>query len=111
MDAYGGALPPGTGEPVLVDSLPVGGGVLFTHKTLHSSKANRSKAARWTLDIRYSELGMPTGRPAVPGFVGRSSKVAANTHEEWLAALAQGGAYLPLQEGGRQPAEKTTSRL
>lgn len=102
MNACGGVLP-GTGEPELVDTLPVGGGVLFTHKMLHSSRTNLSCCARWTLDIRYSELGMPTGRPAVPGFVGRSSQVAANTHEEWLAALGAGGSYLPLQDGGRPP--------
>jgi hypothetical protein len=30
---------------------------------------------------------MPTGRPHVPGFVGRSRKVAVDTHADWLAAL------------------------
>jgi phytanoyl-CoA hydroxylase len=102
MAAVGGVLP-GSGVPVLVDDLPVGGGVLFTHKTLHSSRANLSDGARWSLDIRYSALGQPTGRPLVPGFVGRSRTVAANTHEEWLAALEQGDKYVPLTEGGQQP--------
>ena len=42
---------------VVVDELPVGGAVLFTHKTLHASLPNLSNAARWSLDIRYSVLG------------------------------------------------------
>eukprot|EP01043_Picozoa_sp_COSAG02_P093968 COSAG02_NODE_30450_length_551_cov_0.537611_1_plen_156_part_01 len=44
-------------QPVVIDELPVGGAVLFTHKTLHASLPNFSNAARWTLDIRYSVLG------------------------------------------------------
>ena len=42
---------------IVVDELPVGGAVLFTHKTLHASLPNYSDAARWSLDIRYSVLG------------------------------------------------------
>jgi phytanoyl-CoA hydroxylase len=42
---------------VVVDELPVGGAVLFTHKTLHASLPNFSDVARWSLDIRYSVLG------------------------------------------------------
>jgi ectoine hydroxylase-related dioxygenase (phytanoyl-CoA dioxygenase family) len=41
----------------VVDELPVGGAVLFTHKTLHASLPNMSNAARWSLDIRFSVLG------------------------------------------------------
>lgn len=44
-------------QPVVVDELPVGGAVLFTHKTVHASLPNLSNAARWSLDIRYSVLG------------------------------------------------------
>merc|ERR1712098_49663 len=91
------------GEQVLVDSLPVGDGVLFTHKTVHCSLPNNSPAARWSLDLRYSVLGMPTGRPAVPGFVGRSQKVRESTHQEWKEALACGGSYVPPSDGGKLP--------
>ena len=50
---------PTESQRVLVDALPLGGGVLFTHKTLHASMANTSDAARWSLDIRYSVRSPP----------------------------------------------------
>lgn len=51
------------------------GSVLFMHRrTVHSSLPNQSNAIRWSFDLRYQPIGTPSGRPAFPGFVGRSSK-------------------------------------
>ena len=57
-------------------------------------------------------------RPSVTGFVGRLRTVVANTHEEWLTALAQVGEYVELARGGKLPpaaagdvAVRTTPRL
>ena len=54
--------------------LPLGkGGVILLSKhTIHCSLPNRSNSLRWSFDLRYSETGKPTGRPAFPGFVARS---------------------------------------
>ena len=46
----------------------------------------RSAAIRWSLDLRYSPVGLPTGRPAFPGFVARSrAKPASELRDpvEW----------------------------
>jgi phytanoyl-CoA hydroxylase len=49
------------------------GSALFMSKTTpHGSLGNRSNGIRWSLDIRYSVIGQPTGRPEFPGFVARS---------------------------------------
>ncbi len=55
-------------------ALPVGRGgvVLFDKHNVHCSLPNQSTALRWSLDLRYSPAGMPTGRPAFPGFLARS---------------------------------------
>ena len=54
--------------------LPVkrGGVILFDKHNVHCSLPNRSSSIRWSMDLRYSPIGMPTGRPAFPGFVARS---------------------------------------
>jgi phytanoyl-CoA hydroxylase len=51
------------------------GSVLFMHqRTVHASLSNLSNAIRWSFDLRYQPIGLPTGRPAFPGFIGRSRK-------------------------------------
>ena len=67
---------------ILEENLPPGeriacplrsGGVLLTqHKIAHRSIANTSDHIRWSLDLRYSDPAMPTGRDSVPGFIARS---------------------------------------
>lgn len=50
------------------------GDVLFmTRYTQHSGLPNRSNSIRWSFDLRYHEIGKPTGRPWFPGFVARSA--------------------------------------
>ncbi len=57
-----------------VVALPIkrGGVVLFNKHNYHCALPNRSGSLRWSLDLRYTPVGQPTGRPAFPGFVARS---------------------------------------
>jgi len=54
--------------------LPVrkGGVVLFNKLNVHCSLPNRSDGMRWSMDLRYTPAGQPSGRPAFPGFIARS---------------------------------------
>ena len=55
--------------------LPVkrGSVIFFTARTIHGSLPNNTKdAIRWSIDLRYLPVGLPTGRPVYPGFVARS---------------------------------------
>lgn len=72
------------GKPVPV---PVKrGGVLFLHRrTMHASLANRSDDLRWSFDLRYQPTGLPTGRPAFPGFVARSRRDPQSEQRDWRA--------------------------
>ena len=51
------------------------GGVIFMNqRTVHSSLENTTDdEVRMSFDLRYQPTGQPTGRPAFPGFVARSS--------------------------------------
>ena len=65
----------------------LGSVLLIQHKTIHRSVPNRSDHIRWSMDIRYSDPRMPTGRDAVPGFIARSKAhpaSVANSLEDWL---------------------------
>jgi ectoine hydroxylase-related dioxygenase (phytanoyl-CoA dioxygenase family) len=71
--------------------LPLGGVLLIQHKTVHRSTPNVSDRVRWSLDIRYSDPALPTGRAEVPGFLVRSRahpEAVARSHHDWLAAFA-----------------------
>ena len=60
------------------------GGALFMHRrTIHSSLANTSEDIRWSFDLRYQPTGMPTGRPAFPGFVARSTAHPQTELTDW----------------------------
>jgi len=72
---------------VTEESIPVpvrrGGALLLHRRTLHSSLANRSDRIRWSFDLRYQPTGLPTGRPAFPGFVARSPKNPGSELKDW----------------------------
>ena len=78
------ALPDGEQVPCPV---PLGSVLLVQHKTIHRSVPNHSDHIRWSLDLRYSDPQMPTGRDGVPGFIARSKAhpaFVANSLEDWL---------------------------
>ena len=58
---------------VVTGELNAGDVLLTTERVLHRSLPNVSETVRWSVDTRYSALGLPTGRADVPGFVARSS--------------------------------------
>jgi ectoine hydroxylase-related dioxygenase (phytanoyl-CoA dioxygenase family) len=81
-------LPPG--EQVACP-IRVGGVLLVQHKTIHRSIPNHSDHVRWSLDLRYSDSGMPTGRD-VPGFIARSRAnpaSVAKSHLDWLRLVEE----------------------
>lgn len=67
------------------------GAVIFTQLLAHGSfDQSTLDFVRWSMDIRYSVLGMPTGRDEVPGFVARSRKApdsVTRSAEEWRALI------------------------
>ncbi len=60
-----------------------GGIILFDKLNVHCSRPNRSSAIRWSMDLRYSPTGHPTGRPAFPGFVARSRFHPESELRDW----------------------------
>ncbi len=72
------------GKPVPV---PVkrGGALLMHRLTMHASLANQSDDIRWSFDLRYQPTGLPTGRPAFPGFVARSRQHPETELRDWRA--------------------------
>ena len=68
--------------------VPKGGVLLIQHRTIHRSVPNTSKTIRWSLDLRYSDPALPTGRDGVPGFIARSESDpnrAASSLNDWLS--------------------------
>jgi ectoine hydroxylase-related dioxygenase (phytanoyl-CoA dioxygenase family) len=65
------------------------GSALFFHRlTKHCSLPNHSNDIRFSFDLRYSPLGLPTGRDEFPGFVARSRQqpeTALTDHHQWAA--------------------------
>ncbi len=76
-------LPPGDIFTAELD----GGDVLLTsERVVHRGLPNRSDIVRWSVDTRYSQIGLPTGRSQVPGFVARSRAKPdsiAKSHHDW----------------------------
>ncbi len=60
-----------------------GGALLMHRRTIHSSLSNNSDDIRWSFDLRYQPTGMPTGRPAFPGFVARSESNPQTELTDW----------------------------
>ena len=82
-----GHVPEGDGLPC---PLRKGGVVVFQHKTMHRSFPNRTDRIRWSLDLRYSDPALPTGRSGVPGFMARSRahpESVARNHLDWLKLM------------------------
>lgn len=71
-----------TKKPVAV---PVrrGGALLLHRRTQHASLVNRSDRIRWSFDLRYQPTGLPTGRPAFPGFIARSRRNPGSALQDW----------------------------
>lgn len=63
------------------------GDIYIMHRlTKHASLPNRSRTIRWSFDLRYMPIGLPTGRPMFPGFVGRSRanpSTELTSHSAW----------------------------
>ena len=74
------------GEPLPV---PIrAGDALFMHRlTQHASLPNRSDTIRWSFDLRYQPIGLPTGRDEFPSLTVRSRKNPAQVqnYEAWRA--------------------------
>lgn len=63
-------LPPSAPVPLPMEP---GSVLMMTQRTIHSSLDNETEnEVRLSLDLRYQRIGVPTGRPAFPGFVARS---------------------------------------
>ena len=63
------------------------GSALFFHRlTKHSSLPNHSDDIRFSFDLRYSPVGMPSGRDEFPGFVARSRQ-----HPESISPTTDSG--------------------
>ena len=81
-------LPPGDIVTAELD----GGDVLLTsERVVHRGLPNRSNTVRWSVDTRYSQIGLPTGRASVPGFVARSRtnpESVATSHHDWNRLFA-----------------------
>ena len=60
-----------------------GGALLLNSRMLHSSLTNFSDRIRWSFDLRYQPIGLPTGRSAFPGFVARSVMKPGSELKDW----------------------------
>ena len=80
-------LPAGDRVPCPV---PLGSVLLTQHKTIHRSIPNHSDHIRWSLDLRYSNPAMPTGRDFASGFIAHSlthPESVAHSLQEWLKQI------------------------
>jgi len=81
-------LPPGD---IVTAELDVGDVLLTSERLVHRGLPNRSNTVRWSVDTRYSQIGLPTGREYVPGFVARSQRnpeSVAKSHHDWNRLFA-----------------------
>ena len=73
-------------EDVVSCPVPLGGALLYHKETAHRSVTNTTDKVRWSIDIRFSDLTAPSGRP-VRGFVARSKahpeQVATDYYRDW----------------------------
>ena len=82
-----------SGEIVTCD-VNVGDAVLTMERLLHRSIPNMTDTIRWSVDSRYSQVGLPTGRPHAPGFVARSKAKpdsVARSHHDWIHLFTEAG--------------------
>ena len=76
-------LPPGD---IVTAELDVGDILLTSERVVHRGLPNTGRTVRWSVDTRYSQIGLPTGREHVPGFIARSQKnpeTVAKSHHDW----------------------------
>lgn len=76
-------LPPGD---IFTAELNVGDILLTSERVVHRGLPNKGETVRWSIDTRYSQIGLPTGRANVPGFIARSQKnpeSVAQSHHDW----------------------------
>lgn len=76
-------LPPGD---IVTAELDVGDVLLTSERVVHRGLPNRGNTVRWSVDTRYSQIGLPTGRAQVPGFVARSRinpENVSKSHHDW----------------------------
>ena len=79
---------------VFTAELAVGDVLMTTERLVHRGTPNTADTVRWSVDTRYCQLGLPTGRESVPGFVARSRENPASVTgdcEEWNRIYAAGG--------------------
>ncbi|MDC0947726.1 phytanoyl-CoA dioxygenase family protein [Gammaproteobacteria bacterium] len=53
-------------------AVKAGGVVLLHTRTWHGAGPNLSDHVRWSFDLRYQPIGLPSGRDFFPGFIARS---------------------------------------
>ena len=80
-------------EPYEIVDCPmeVGDVLLIQHMTVHRSTPNTTEKVRWSLDLRYCDPAMPTGRRSVPGFLVRSQSdpdAVAESYQDWTKLFA-----------------------
>ena len=81
-------LPPGD---IVTAEMDAGDALLTMERLIHRSLPNHSDTVRWSVDTRYCQLGLPTGRAHVPGFVARSRENpdrVARSLDDWQHILA-----------------------
>ena len=81
-------LPPGD---IVTAELEAGDVLLTSERVVHRGLPNRADTVRWSVDTRYSQIGLPTGRANVPGFVARSRKnpdSVTKSHHDWNQLFA-----------------------
>ncbi len=98
-------------------SLPMKkGDVLLMHKLIpHRSIPNRSGTIRWSLDLRYQQTGLPTGRSFYPNFITRSQRhpeFVLTNYETWRRGWEE-ALKVTAQRPPRKnrPTEPTTIRM
>lgn len=76
---------------IFTAELDVGDVLLTNERVVHRGLPNLGNTVRWSVDTRYSQIGLPTGRAHVPGFVARSRKNPesdAKSHHDWNRQFA-----------------------
>lgn len=80
---------------VFTAELEVGDVLLTCERLVHRGTPNTSKSVRWSVDTRYCQMGLPTGREDVPGFVARSKANPGSVtpdHHAWNALFDEADA-------------------
>ena len=79
---------------IVTCEVDVGDALMLMERMLHRSNPNASNTVRWSVDTRYSRIGLPTGRSSKPGFVARSHEdpeSVAGSHHDWIKLYTDAG--------------------